>query len=777
MIRMHLPAPRPLPLRQLLPLVVTVILGIASGAKVSSAKSPPPISVMQYEHGVIVTTPSDATYSKRNDLQLTIDTRWPNNFGYRPIRIRVTSPQPANAEHRITLRLNIVGVDQTALEIEHSFDLPQGAKEAETILRFPQLYDNDRCWWNVWVDGVRDPELCVSDADSWSLSATASPRSISTSLSYILVNQSARPRQLHTMTPDPIDATTFALADLPTNWLDYSTVDVVALAPRELKNLAATRPEALKALRRWVRAGGQLWVYSVGNHWDSLDQVERDLELTKPRPLPPAMAGKDARPVDERDRAVIERGWQPLPIGNGSGSQAAMVQHIPTGRVRTIRNPATIARLKLDPDYTVTDGPAAPAPVDSSADVDSSRWYLERPAGLGRVRIYRGGWDPVGFSIAWRMLGGGTPNQPPFDPVPATPVTAALDSTRDWQSRHGLSPNLANADFPDFLVPGVGLAPVTEFRVLITLFVLAIGPLNYWLLMRANRLHLLLLTVPVLALGLTAALFGYALVSDGLSTTVRVRSFTSLDQVTGEAASWARLSYYAGLAPGNGLAFDDDVALYPIQSGWEISAEAAGSEANQLRLRDGKLHFAKGWLRSRAPTQFLSVRSRKSPARLQLDRSDDHLIATNKLGARILYLAVVDESGNVFAGDSIDEDARVVLQASSHSDAIRVLREMMLLHQPQIPPELAGTQTSDADRSGRGRRTFRGTFDPEFGVERLSENLLSAAINGLVASNAENTLNVPRRSYIAITATGPEIELGLPEVVEEASFHVLHGTW
>ncbi|MGD9635899.1 MAG: hypothetical protein AB7U97_21640, partial [Pirellulales bacterium] len=79
--------------------------------------------------------------------------------------------------------------------------------------------------------------------------------------------------------------------------------------------------------------------------------------------------------------------------------------------------------------------------------------------------------------------------------------------------------------------------------------------------------------------------------------------------------------------------------------------------------------------------------------------------------------------------------------------------------------------------SRRGRRFFADRFDQEYGVERLSENLLSSAIAGLVASNAENVLNIPRRTYIAITETEPEIELGLSTADEEASFHVLHGTW
>src|SRR5581483_1695828 len=40
-----------------------------------------------------------------------------------------------------------------------------------------------------------------------------------------------------------------------------------------------------------------------------------------------------------------------------------------------------------------------------------------------------------------------------------------------WYRRHGVSYERKNVDFWNWLVRGVGLAPVTEFRVLITVFV------------------------------------------------------------------------------------------------------------------------------------------------------------------------------------------------------------------------------------------------------------------------------------------------------------------
>ena len=73
-----------------------------------------------------------------------------------------------------------------------------------------------------------------------------------------------------------------------------------------------------------------------------------------------------------------------------------------------------------------------------------------------------------------------------------------------WRFRQGLSLDFDNPSFDNFLIGDVGLPPVQPYRVLITLFVVLIGPLNYWFLRRHGRLHLLLFTVPAAALVATA---------------------------------------------------------------------------------------------------------------------------------------------------------------------------------------------------------------------------------------------------------------------------------
>jgi hypothetical protein len=461
--------------------------------------------------------------------------------------------------------------------------------------------------------------------------------------------------------------------------------------------------------------------------------------------------------------------------------------HLPTGANRFVRDSNVIAQLERDPDYVVqsTVESEALANVDRSRlPEDSSRWFVDQRLGLGTVRAFRRVFDPAGTAISWRMLlGFGV--SPPNSASPQTPLQVAMNTMRGWGSRHGMTADTANYDFANLLVPGVGQAPVTEFRILITLFVLAIGPGNYWLLKRTNRLHLLVLTVPLLAAVLTISLFAYALISDGLSTRVRIRSYSVLDQRTGDAVCWSWLSYYAGLAPSSGLTLPDDVAVYPILSGWNESADGTRSNEIQREMewrpaaveRGGEQRLTHGWLRSRTPTQYLTVRSRTSPHRLVLRRNDDRLVATNELGAGIQYVAVVDREGNFFAGESVAEGATLPLEPATQLDVLRKLRPLVLESKPEKPIALAEEGSPLFGVQRRQRRWNRRRYRLEYSTDALMGNLLEESIAALIGTQGRAPLDLPPRSYVAITEAGPEVAIGVPNATELESFHVLVGKW
>lgn len=756
--------------------VALVFGGVAAEAQVTSLQS-----VKQEGHGFIVDVPSNKAFTQKHGLRLHIDSRWQNNFGYRPIRVEMLSEKPTTVERRFTIRLYVMSWDRpmSNLRVEQDFDMPVGGLTAETVIACPQFEAGQQYWWEVWVDGVKDKELSVTESVIWQLQSIGNSPNASGTLKFLVVGNNAS-QTIVNAGSDVFEGLNLKLSELPLRWVDYSAIDVVALSPNDLQRLAKTRPAALEAIGRWVRAGGQLWVHPVGATWARLDEVEELLQLE------PVDNNVNATGASETSlKALANRGWKPIKFVIPAGQTSrAVFRHLVTGRTRISRDATEIGELKQNPEYVLTEELVGSPSADQSVVAnrndqpkDSGKWYVQHPAGLGYVRAFSRAWDPVGFGISWRMLLGGLPDQ---DNSMPTPVTAAMETTQDWESRHGMTPNTANEDFPNLLVPGVGLAPVTEFRVLITAFVVVMGPLNYWLLKRANRLHLMLISVPAVALTLTLGLFAYAFLSDGLSTRARVHSFTSLDQRSGEAATWARISYYAGLAPSRGLELPGDVALYPIIPGWNSAGGGAvlGSQRMLEWTEDGQ-RLSEGWLRSRTPTQYLSVRSRKSPHRLEVHaKGKDRLEVENELGTPVEFVAVVDEASEIYVGESIAEGAQVELEKSTHDAALRRIRQLVTEHRPETPAALEMEPTPIAQMQRRQQRQYyRNQLGMDYGSARLRDNLPNDAIAAIAGTNLAPVENLPPRTYFAVTEKGPDVELGVPGVVEQDSFHVIEGKW
>ena len=128
----------------------------------------------------------------------------------------------------------------------------------------------------------------------------------------------------------------------------------------------------------------------------------------------------------------------------------------------------------------------------------------------------------------------------------------------------GSRPVWGSDEFLEFLIPSVRGVPVIAFLLLITMFTIVIGPFNYIALWKRRRLYLLVLTIPMIALFTSLALFAYSAVAHGFSTKSRARTVTFVDQQAKSAVSIGRIALYAGLAPSDGLHFSQDTGVLPI---------------------------------------------------------------------------------------------------------------------------------------------------------------------------------------------------------------------
>jgi hypothetical protein len=709
-------------------------------------------------------------------LTLTLDTVWVDSGGYRPVRIAVKSlTGPVAADRVLTLtfrpmqnytQLNSVAVTQT-------IEIPAGASSAEATMSVPQI-----CTWgmftlDVFEDGETVKQLSIPESVSWISSGattkgdSASPVTLLLSgmdkvSGSLLVNQSM---ELLCVVPDDVNATidpqitsaagssaqqaqntsSPALASaipsfsqLSKRWIDYTGFDVMVISLEKWKVLHEQNSAQWQAINGWLHNGGTLIVYDTGKRWGNIAEVER---LT---------LGDVPTANTESSDDLTKRGWN-LPK-----------KYLRDQAFNSIDSQAVSTR-NLD----------EVAPLDQAP-------FVTRPCGLGLLVAIPSD-EPIGSRS---------------NPYPWPWLFNTMGPQRwQWSQRWGVSLHQANNDFWNFLIPGVGLVPVFQFQVLITLFVVALGPINYYLLRHWGKLNLTVLTVPIGALLVTGGLLVYALVEDGLSVRVRALSYTHLNQRSNEASCWTRLSYYAGLAPSGGLKFSEDTAAIPMDAQtladgqqpsrtveWERTVATDANSPLEQRL-------SSGWLYSRTPTQFITARIRHGSEQLEIQPGNNGAppAIVNRLGTTIRQLLVVDTDGKCYTAAQVATEAKENLQAAESQSSVFLnqLQTAMNVERTMFvdPSNQGNVSLFGFDRDRRyGQRT--GTngrlmvrYVPQDNAQTFSAN---GGILERSLSEVRNKLlsdSLPPRTYVAVVDQSPEVELGTASARPEESAHVIMGEW
>jgi hypothetical protein len=110
-------------------------------------------------------------------------------------------------------------------------------------------------------------------------------------------------------------------------------------------------------------------------------------------------------------------------------------------------------------------------------------------------------------------------------------------------------------------IAGLGQAPVKGFLVVLLVFAVLAGPVNFRLLRRWRRPLLVLVTVPALGLLTTLGMLGYGLLHDGFGVRGTQCTWSWLDQGRHEVASVANATLFTGLSPDRIVLPADVVAL------------------------------------------------------------------------------------------------------------------------------------------------------------------------------------------------------------------------
>jgi hypothetical protein len=189
-------------------------------------------------------------------------------------------------------------------------------------------------------------------------------------------------------------------------------------------------------------------------------------------------------------------------------------------------------------------------------------------------------------------------------------------------------------------IPGVEGIPARAFFFILVVFSVLIGPVNYWLLWRARRQVLVVLTTPLISAIFILVLGGYVLAGEGIGVRGRAVTFTMLDQARKQAATRASASLYAaGMAPTGGLRFARDEAVFPLGPAGEGTRDTLVIDLTESQ------RFAAGLINARSPTNLETISFRPARERLNFSRHNSGVSVVNGLNATIR--ALIYRSGDV----------------------------------------------------------------------------------------------------------------------------------
>ena len=660
------------------------------------------------------------------DLDILVDSRWAGTHygGYFPVRIRVKNNA---ADRQVTFRID----RQRSVSVSRVIDLGSGATTELTLL-VPRVGSN---WYggaelNVEVNG-RLVEGLVSRVE-FPRQHSPWPESSLLVISDDKVDFDGFDKAVHTFFRTQSGwarASSYGVSSesdrqwitptlLPRTWLAYSGLDLVAVS---LATLEAIDPEQRDAILGWVETGGHLLVTEVGGPASESDRLSTVLGFA--------------------DRAAADDEWTAASSASRSVAEGFDLSPPKSRQGSAIAPPAKIPTVGPAPEETTTADAGTAITWPEGAAAFSSRAIQQ-----GRVVAFAGD-AMTGSQRDWLWFFGSQSDRP------------AGGRWLEWQGRHGMSTQKRQDDFLGFTVPGVGSVPVVAFLLLITVFSVVIGPVNFILLKRRGQLYLMVVTVPVIAVVTSVVMVSYALVSDGIGIQSLTRSVTFLDQRNETAVTMARVAFFAGMGP-SALEFPRDTAVYPVSPSRDRRTVRTGS----VDWTDRQVFF-NDWVKTRTRSQLYTVRRHQLRGRIGISAADDQgrVSVDNGLEWRLRFLVVADTNGNHYLAQNIPAGGSATVEKLATSDSRRLTPILNLLSE----------HYSVAQEMAMASQESRGTRPGELPV-LFQTGILEFSLGAF--RDASGFYRLPPGSYVAIVDEDPGIERGCGTEDKE-SLHLLLGRY
>ena len=252
-----------------------------------------------------------------------------------------------------------------------------------------------------------------------------------------------------------------------------------------------------------------------------------------------------------------------------------------------------------------------------------------------------------------------------FGMVGPSPMTGAgynsnLNQNRTWPLNFLNRRNLAQAPKDaEVQVVSNATVPVRGLLLLVTVFAIGIGPVNFWLLWRWQKRMWLWWNIPAVSMATCLAVFGFALFSEGWRGRGRVVLMTLLDENTHNATTLGYVSFYCPLTPsGQHYSYDTEVTPLARFERQDDYGPYGGPRYGYVRDHNGQArsmdwtndqHLTSGWVAARVPTMFAVRKSETRRERVNVRLGADGTpTVVNSLGTHIDKLVYMTDKGTVY---------------------------------------------------------------------------------------------------------------------------------
>ncbi len=511
------------------------------------------------------------------------------------------------------------------------------------------------------------------------------------------------------------------------SWLGYSQLDVIIVAAPVLDRVRVKQPEKFAALEKWLASGGNLWIYAAENQTSFFDGKLKPVSVAD---------NKFVRQTNQKNSKLPSMSRLRLNEINDDSSITTDYWNEPEKQSVRMGQSGFMKRRDVFKELKTTKHPFAQRVAWTEIKDKLSVHSL----GLGQVIMIQDE-DPFPGSFQlWES------------------VKLISGSRLSWADRFGVDVAKGNDRYWSWLIPSVGKPPVKSFVFLNILFAAIVGPFCYFFLRRRDRLYLLYFAAPALAFVVTASLFAYAIGSDGLSTKIRSRQITWLDQTGGLAVRQSRHTYYAVMGQSDGIAFDSEtlicpVSYVPIMSyNYRRRADRQGSIAID---EDGQA-MTGGFLPPRNQVQYITTTPSHTEQKMvfQFSSGDTSSNGSVKNDSQYAIKRIVarDVDGRYWIGADLQRESSVKLSPSDKAGLQKIVGQDLLPSPSQFfVPEL--------QHNNYYGRTNRAGIQANLLEQRLKRWCLGS---------------MPKNSFVA-TAELDESVLGVSNAKVLDSVHLIMG--